>query len=132
MLVLVYKLVEFLFKCKGACSMDIDKALQSFSQYERSKCLSVKIINLFAYQCLDKVNMYKYANFDLNIPCGSRVTNICPNYHDVRNYPTLLKQVFLQRVKQCRSWSAAAPQKAVDLDPHSFQNRIDLGSRWLR
>ena len=30
----------------------------------------------FAYQCLDNVKIKKYAKFDLNTPCGSRVMSM--------------------------------------------------------
>ena len=33
----------------------------------------------FAYQCLHNVKMYKYAKFDKNIPCGSRVMSVFTN-----------------------------------------------------
>ena len=35
-----------------------------------------KPFNHFAYQCLNNVQMYKYATFDQNLWCGSKVMSI--------------------------------------------------------
>ena len=55
---------------KGVCGMDtlIFLNLQIM--------LSCKDQKIFAYQCLENVTLYKYANFYQNIPCSFRVMNI--------------------------------------------------------
>ena len=41
-----------------------------------SDALTTRPVRPLAYQWLDNVKMYKYAKFDQNIPCSSRVMNI--------------------------------------------------------
>ena len=45
-----------------------------------SKASSIKKV-CYACQWLDNVDMHTYANFDQNIPCGSRVMSIFTNWY---------------------------------------------------
>ena len=51
----------------------------SLTDHDQLDLCSAKPCHRFAYQYLDNVKMYKQAEFDPNIPSGSRVMSIFTN-----------------------------------------------------